>query len=255
MSNISSSDLEIIKNAKQVLETDSIAQRISAIASQPLDELMGNLPAEIRNEITKWVNVSLQEASGWAMATTGTRKEPILRDDWFHRLAVIATGVWGGFGGIASTVAELPISTMLMLRSIGCIAEEEGHNASSAKIRLGCIAVLSMGSDPKTVKGDELGYWVAKNAVGALVTQAAEWGGKGTVPVLARFLVEVGKKFGLVISAKVAAQAAPVAGALAGATINHFFLEHYQAVAHAHFGLDRLCLQYGEAAVKDAYSS
>jgi hypothetical protein len=253
MNKISSSDLDIIRTAKQVLETESIAMRISRIAGQPIDALRKYLPSGFDKELTKWVNLSLQQGCEWAMATTGTRHSPILREDWFHKAAVLCTGFAGGFGGLGSTAIELPVSTMLMLRSIGCIAEEEGHDASTRKIRLACVSVLAMGADPEKVDKDELGYWIARKTVAGLVTQAAEWTGRGSVPAMAKFIVEIAKRFGIAVSTKAVAQMAPFAGAIAGVGINHFFLDHYQAVAHAHFAIERLCLEYGEAAVRAAY--
>ena len=199
------------------------------------------------------VNFTLDRASTWAMTTTGSRSAPILRDDWIHKFAVVLTGAGGGLLGLKSTLAELPVSTMIMLRSIGCIAEEEGHNANDPKVRMACVGVLAMGADPNKVETDELGYRVARKSVAGLITQAAEWNGRGSVPVLTKLVIEVGKKFGLTISAKVAVQIAPGIGAATGAAINHFFLEHYQAIAHAHFALERLCLKYGEASVRAVY--
>jgi methylglyoxal synthase len=253
MTKISNSDLQIIAAAKQALENESIAMRISKIASMPVDGLLGLLPDAARKDITEWANASLEKATQWAMVTTGTKSSPFLREDWMHKIAVVVSGAGGGFGGIASTAAELPVSTMLMLRSIGCVAEEEGHDITDRKIRLGCVSVLAMGADPEKVDKDELGYWIARKAMAGMVTQAAEWSGRGSVPALAKFIVEVAKKFGVVVSAKAAAQLAPLAGSLGGAGINYLFLDHYQAVAHAHFAIERLCLKYGEAAVRAAY--
>jgi hypothetical protein len=41
---------------------------------------------------------------------------------------------------------------------------------------------------------------------------------------------------------------------VAGLGINNLFLNHYQSVAHALFAIERLCLEYGEAAVRTAYN-
>jgi hypothetical protein len=253
MNNISSSDLELIKSAKQVLENESVAMRISRKFGEPVEALRKFLPQGADKKLSQVVNVSLEKGCKWAMATTGTKQSPILREDWAHKFAVLATGFGGGFGGLATTAVELPVSTMLMLRSIGCIAEEEGHDIRDRKVRLGCISVLALGADPEKVDKDELGYWIARKTMAGLVTQAAEWSGRGSVPAMAKFIVEIAKKFGIAITAKAAAQIAPFAGGLTGAGINHFFLEHYQSVAHAHFAVERLCLKYGEAAVREAY--
>lgn len=253
MNAITRSDLEIIANGKAALEAESVAMRLSAIAGAPIDALVKRLPEIAQNKISKVVNCSLNKATEWAFLTTGSKGRPILREDWMHRGAVLASGAAGGAFGLVSTLWELPVSTMLMLRSIGCIAEKQGLNMADAKTRLGCVSVLAMGADAKKVQADELGYWVTRKAMAGFVTQVFEWNGKGAAPALIRFLTETAARYGVVVSEKIAAQFAPAVGAITGATINHFFLDHYQSVAHAHFSIERLCIQYGEAQVKEAY--
>ena len=253
MNPISQSDLEIIAKAKQALETESFAMRLSNIAGEKINILVKRLPDSAQKAISKSVNVSLTKATEWGFMTTGTKASPILRSDWIHNGAVIITGGLGGSLGLPSTLWELPISTTLMLRSIGCIAEDEGLSMADQKTRLACVSVLAMGANSQKLQGDELGYWVTRKMMAGFVTELMEWSGKGTAPVLARFIMTTAARFGLVISEKVAAQLAPVAGALTGATINHIFLTHFQSVAHAHFAIERLSLKYGEAAVKAAY--
>jgi hypothetical protein len=253
MNPITKSDLEIISKAKAALEADSIAMRLSAIVGAPIDALVKLLPETAQNKISEAVNGSLTKATEWAFLTAGSRETPFLREDWMHKISVVVTGALGGVGGLPSTLIELPTSTMVMLRSIGCIAEQEGMNMADEKTRLGCVSVLAMGADAKKVQADELGYWVTRKAMAGLVTQALEWNGRGAAPALARFLTQTAARFGVVVSEKLAAQAAPLIGAITGAAINHVFLDHYQSVAHAHFSIERLCLIYGEKPVKEAY--
>jgi hypothetical protein len=58
-----------------------------------------------------------------------------------------------------------------------------------------------------------------------------------------------------VVSEKLAAQAIPVIGAIGGALINSYFIDHYQDLARAHFTIRRLERQYGESLVREAYGS
>jgi hypothetical protein len=253
MNPIAESDLVLIAEAKRVLEGDSIATRLSRIAGAQIGSLVKRLPEAAQQAIGKSVHGSLVKATEWAFLTTGSKRNPILRSDWVHHGAVIVSGGLGGSLGLVSTLWELPVSTMLMLRSIGCIAEEEGMAMEEQKTRLACVTILAMGANARKIEGDELGYWVVRKVMASFVTELMEWGGKGTAPVLARFIISMAARYGLVVSEKVAAQLAPLVGAATGASINHIFLTHFQRVAHAHFGIERLCLRYGETAVKDAY--
>ena len=254
MNPINPFDLEIIAKAKAALEADSMALRLNNYVGKKLDGAVKKLPDAWQSKLSKGINYSLSKATEWAFATTGSRECPVLREDWMHMAGVLGSGFLGGAGGFSTVVWELPASTMIMMRSIGCIAEKEGLNMSDPKTRLGCVSVLAMGADPKRVQSDELGYWVTRKAMAGLVTKVLEWNGRGTVPPLVQFITKTSARFGVVISEKIAAQVAPGVGALAGAGINGIYLNHYQNVAHAHFSIERLCMTYGETSVKEAYA-
>ena len=70
---------------------------------------------------------------------------------------------------------------------------------------------------------------------------------------LARVIDGVASRFGVVITEKMAAQAAPVLGAVAGATLNTLFTSFYQDMARGHFTVLRLEQTYGEDEVAQAY--
>jgi hypothetical protein len=55
------------------------------------------------------------------------------------------------------------------------------------------------------------------------------------------------------VSQKVAAGALPIIGAVGGAAVNAAFMDHFQAVAQAHFTVRRLERAYGRDAVHVAY--
>jgi hypothetical protein len=63
----------------------------------------------------------------------------------------------------------------------------------------------------------------------------------------------IGRRFGVVGTQKLAAQAVPVIGALGGAAVNYAFIDHFQEVARAHFVVRRLERRYGKDAVRAAY--
>lgn len=255
MKKITHTHLKQIQTAQQTLETESLAMRLSSKASKPLNALANELPEKIRTKVNKAVNVSLDHATRWATATTWKTQPSILREDRTHQGAVMLSGLLGGFFGITTTLIELPISTLIMLRSIACIAAREGFSPTDPAIRLKCMTVLAMGSDPNGTKVSQTSYWEIRESLALLVTQAAKWSGKGATPIITRFLIKVGEKFGIAVSAKVANQFVPVIGGLSGAAINTCFLNHYQKTAQAFFTMEKLINLYGEAPVKKAYQS
>ena len=52
---------------------------------------------------------------------------------------------------------------------------------------------------------------------------------------------------------KFAAQAVPIVGAAAGATLNTMFTDYYQDMARGHFIVRRLERKYGEGVVRTCY--
>jgi len=58
-------------------------------------------------------------------------------------------------------------------------------------------------------------------------------------------IARVTPKLAMVLGQKLAAQAVPVIGAVAGASINYAYLGYYQEVAHVHFGLRKLSIDAG----------
>jgi len=252
---ISNSDLEIIADAKRIIETETLATQISRFVGEGVNIVTKHLPDSAQQQIVKSLNLTLTKATEWSWLTTGTQETPILRENWVHSTAVSLTGLIGGSLGLATALWEIPITTTIMLRNIGCIAEAEGLDMSQESTRLGCVSVLAMGGDPTKAKGEELGYWATRQTMAALVSESLMWSGRGVSPALVRFITATTARFGLVISEKTALQMVPFLGAGAGLAINNIFLDHYQNIAKAHFSLERLSLKYGEAAVKAAYES
>lgn len=60
-------------------------------------------------------------------------------------------------------------------------------------------------------------------------------------------IAKVTPKLAVVLGQKLAAQAVPVFGAVAGASVNYAYLGYYQEIAHAHFGLRKLSIDSGVA--------
>jgi len=71
--------------------------------------------------------------------------------------------------------------------------------------------------------------------------------------LLAKLVEKVAARFGVVVTEKFAAQAVPIVGAAAGATLNTMFTDYYQDMARGHFIVRRLELKYGEEVVRACY--
>ena len=257
---LSAEHLEDLRAAKARLEATPFLIKVANAAGQPLERSVAALPAGARDRVLAATRAALDRGLDWAVATMGTAKGAKARP-WLHTTVATASGGVGGALGWSALAAELPFSTLVMLRSIATIAQEQGEDLASPEVRLQCLAVLSYGGPRRDDDAAETTYYATRTALAGSLQRAAVHLATavrgGSAPKAARvvvaFVSKVGARFGLVVQEKAIAQAVPVAGALGGATLNHLFIGHFQQIALGHFTVRRLERIYGEKAVRAAY--
>ena len=52
-------------------------------------------------------------------------------------------GAAGGFGGLPSALAEVPVTATVLMRAIQGIAEEHGFDPASEEVRMACLEVFA----------------------------------------------------------------------------------------------------------------
>ncbi len=173
------------------------------------------------------------------------------------------TGAVGGLFGLPGLSVEIPATTTVMLRSIAATAARAGADLDDPATRLQCLAVLSLGAPAANEM--ESAYFTARLGMALAVREStqfvtrhtarevAEAVAHGTAPALVRLLSQIAGRFEIVLSEKLAAQMVPLAGAVTGAVINAAFTDHFNHVAHYHFGILRLEKLHGNSAVQTAY--
>ena len=158
---------------------------------------------------------------------------------------------------MATLPIELPLSTIIIMRSIAEIARGEGEDLSDPEAALSCVQVFALGGRPGSADASESGYFAVRGTLAKSVTQAARFiVERGVVEedgtILVCFIAQVASRFGLVVTQKLAAQAIPLVGTLGGAAVNYAFIGHFQEVARGHFTVRRLERAYGKEAVRKA---
>jgi hypothetical protein len=182
-----------------------------------------------------------------ALGTLG--EAPRRSSERLHKAAVAASGAVGGLFGLGGLAVELPVTTVVMLRSIADIARSEGHDLTHPETPLACLEVFALGAGG----GDgatETGYYAVRTALSRTLTEAARHIAEHGVtrkgaPALVRAVAAVEQK--------VALAAVPVLGAVSGSTINTLFIDHFQKRARGHFVVRRLEAVHGYEAVRRAY--
>ncbi len=251
------SDTDALRNAVQLLEHASLAARLANMIGKPVELLGRALPAGASQAIATATTKSLEAALKVALLTI--RGGPQESSQLLHRALAVASGAAGGAFGIFSLPLELPVSTIIILRSILDIARGEGENLTDPESALSCIEVLGIGGRTETDDAAKSDYFVVRGILAKSVTEAARFiVERGIVeegsPVLVRLITQVASRFGFVVSQKAAAQTIPVIGALGGAAINYAFIDHFQSVARGHFTVRRLERKYGKDLVFNVYA-
>lgn len=259
---VSDAHLEELRIAKGRLEATPFLIKVANAVGQPLDKTVAALPAGARDAILGATRAALDKGLEWALATVGTTRGTKSRP-WLHTTVVTASGGVGGAFGWSALAVELPFSTIVMLRSIATIAQENGEDLRTPEARLQCLAVLSYGGPTSADDAAETTYYGSRAALSTTLQRAATQltaalrGSEASraARVVAAFISKVAARFGVVVQQKAIAQTVPVAGAIGGAALNHLFIGHFQQIAQGHFTVRRLERIYGEAVVREAYAS
>jgi hypothetical protein len=253
---IEKDDTDALRNAVRLLEHPSFAARLTNMVGKPVGFLGSVLPVGASQAIAAATTKSLEAALKVALVTV--RNEPQESSQLLHKALAVASGAAGGAFGIASLPLELPVSTIIILRSILDIARSEGENLTDPESTLSCVEVLGLGGRAETDNASNSDYFFIRGILGKSVTEAARFiAERGIVeegsPAIVRLITQVATRFGFVVTQKAAAQAIPIIGALGGAAVNYAFIDHFQSVARGHFTVRRLERKYGKDIVFAAY--
>ena len=246
-----------LRQAVACLEGASFAQRLTDAVGRPVGMLGRTLPQPARRVIAQVSETALRGALRLALRTLDLNA-PAKSANRAHKLALAASGAVGGALGLAALPVELPISTTILLRSIAEIAREEGEDLSAPEAALACVEVFALGGQGNGESAFESGYFAVRAALAKAVSDSARFvAAEGVAalpaPVIARLISQVAARFGIVVSEKLAAQAAPVLGAIGGAAVNAAFADHFQTLARGHFIVRRLERRHGASLIAFEY--
>lgn len=187
------------------------------------ENLLERLPDPVKEGLEGATARALQIAFEAAARSRGTLPDG---NDWLNRAVTTAMGAAGGFGGLPGALAELPVTTTVLLRAIQGIAADHGFDPGEPDVRAGCIEVFAAAGPLSGDDGADLGFLAARVTLTGQTVQA--------------LIARVAPRLAQVLGQKLAAQAVPVLGALAGAATNYTYTSYYQEMARVSFGLRRL---------------
>ena len=194
-----------------------------------LENQLSSLPESVRGQIERLTAQALETSYGLAARAPDLgQRTPMV--------AAIATGAAGGAGGLATAVAELPVTVTLFLNTIRSVAREAGLDPNEDWVRAECLQVFAAGSPLKQDDGVNTSFVASRLALSGSAVQ--------------NLISTIAPKLAAVLGQKLAAQAVPVIGAVSGAALNAAFLSYYREVARVRFELVKLGRIHGAEEVE-----
>jgi len=210
---------------------------INFVGSQVEDGLK-LLPASVRDQIDDLARAALHQSFDLASKSRTGRGRSI-GSDRVHKILGTLSGALGGFGGLPTALAELPVTTTVIFRAVHHVAVEYGEAPDAEATKMECLAVFGAGGPGMDDDGVDTAFIGARLSISGAAVNG--------------LISKVAPRFAAVLSQKLATQAVPILGAAAGAGTNYAFVDYYVSMAHVHFGLRRLARTYGEQAVADYF--
>lgn len=212
--------------AKRHAAAGNVGIQILNVVGGQAEGLLDRLPRGIRDRLGDGTEQALKLAM-----TTAQHSRKVVGEQpaWLTRVVTTAMGAAGGFGGLPSALAELPITTTILLRAIQDVAAEHGFDAAEHGVMFDCIQVLAAAGPLDHDDGSDVAFLSTRLAVTGATLQA--------------LIARVAPRLATVLGQKLAAQTVPVLGAAAGAATNYAYTSYYQQMAQVHFGLRRLAIE------------
>jgi len=189
------------------------------------ESLLDRLPGPVRARLQDATMAALEQAMKAAHSSRSVVPD---QRSWLNQAAAAAMGAVGGMGGLPTALAELPVTTTLLLRVIQGVSVLHGFDPAARNVQFDCVQVFASAGPLAHDDGADLGFISTR----LVLTGAALQG----------VLVRVAPRLAVVLGQKLAVQTVPVLGAVAGAAANYAYFSYYEEMAHVHFGLRKLAI-------------
>jgi hypothetical protein len=220
---------ELDRLAAVMRGADGVGMQVLGLIGSQAESLMEMLPGPVRAGLEGATARALEQSFDIAARSRGRLGDG---SDWLNRAITLGTGAAGGFGGIGTALAELPVTTTVILRAIQGIADEHGFDPARPEIRAACLRTFAAAGPLGGDDGTDLTFLTMRLTI--------------TGGAIKGLIVKVAPRFAIPLGQKLAAQAVPIIGAAAGAATNYVYTTYYQEMARVQFGLMRLSEQTGE---------
>jgi hypothetical protein len=180
-------------------------------------------------------------AWAWQRAIAGMDRAPTGRaaPTRLFRLLTAGSGAVTGAAGLAGVLADLPTSTLLVLRSLATIARERGLDIGAADVQAACLEAFAHGGPTEADDDADLAFWSARAAA----------------PMVAEMLPQVAARLSGRLAVMLPARAVPLVAVAASAGVNWHFTGFFQEVGDILLALLPLQRRYGRAPVRACFEA
>src|SRR5690606_22012791 len=138
-------ELKDLARAKAILEHPRFAMRVLNLVGAPIERVLAALPKTVADTIAKNARLALDKGMQAAIVTLDGSKRHKPPSNRLHKGVAVASGGFGGFLGLPGLAIELPLSTVVMFRSISEIARSFGEDIRHPDTVLNCMQVFALG--------------------------------------------------------------------------------------------------------------
>ncbi len=216
-------EAELDTLAKRYRRANGVGMQVLNLIGGQAENLLDNLPASVRDRLGDATEAALRQAMRAAHSSRAVVGD---QPEWLNKVATAAMGAAGGAGGLPTALVELPVTTTVLLRAIQGVAVEYGFDPNAENVQFDCIQVFAAAGPLERDDGADIAF---------LSTRLALRGAP-----LNTLIARVAPRLAAVLGQKMAAQAVPLIGAVAGAATNYAYTSYYQEIAHVHFALRKL---------------
>ncbi|MDJ0820788.1 MAG: EcsC family protein [Paracoccaceae bacterium] len=221
-------DREIAALARRHKAASNVGMQVLNLVGGQAENLLERLPDPVKDQLEQATTRALEAALRAAQSSRAVVPD---QKGWLNTAMTTAMGAMGGAGGLPTALAELPVTTTVLLRAIQGIAAEHGFDPAEDEVQKACLGVFASAGPLAEDDGADMAFLTAR----VTLTGATVHG------VIAR----IAPRLATVLGQKLATQTVPVIGAAAGAATNFAYTSYYQEMAHVQFGLMRLAARTG----------
>ena len=223
-------DHELKALARRHKAAGGVGLQILNFVGGQAENLIERLPDRVKDRLEEATARALSIAMRAAAQSRGMVPD---QKGWLNTAMTTAMGAMGGAGGLPTALAELPVTTTVLLRTIQGIAAEHGFDPDDPEIQKECLLVFGSAGPLAADDGADMAFLSAR----VTLTGATVHG----------LIARVAPRLATVMGQKLATQTVPMIGAVAGAATNYAYTSYYQEMAHVHFGLRRLSETSGKS--------